>query len=122
MRGLSRSLIENILNFDPEEVEFEVNYPESVVCKISTKNDHIAVGLAICSTSEYYWDEKKAKNLAAGRAVKALKNQENSEPIRDDYPFFPGSWTLRQIERVLAFSDITFKSLYFSKSEPCFNL
>ena len=122
MKGLSKSLIENILSFDPEEVEFVVDYPESILCKITTKDEHFAIGLSICSTSEYYWDEKRAKNLAAGRAVKALKSKECSEPIRDDYPFFPRSWTLRQIERVLAFGDIAFKSLYYSKKEPCFNL
>ena len=121
MRGLSSRLIENILSFQPKEVNFDVFYPESIVCKIETNTGSVGFGVAICSTSEFYWDEKRAKNLAAGRALKALKNQDNSEIIREHYLEFSKSWTLGQVERVIAHADLLYKSRYFPPETQCFN-
>ena len=113
MRGLSSKLIENILSFNPTKIEFRIEYPEVVVCLIETSKGEEAQGVAICSTSEYYWDERRAKNLAAGRAVKALINREDSEPIRYEYEDFPKSWSIKQAERVMDYSRIGYKSSYY---------
>jgi hypothetical protein len=122
MRGLSSKLIENILRFNPKEVEFIVDYPESIECTIVSNSGAIGYGIAICSTSEWEWDEKRARNLAAGRAVKALVNQESSEPIREDYLFFPQSWSIQQANRVLNYAALLFKSKYYGPCTQCFNL
>ena len=112
MRGLSKRLIENILSFDPKEIRFVVEYPEYVMCEIQTEGGEYARGITICSISEYYWDERRAKNLAAGRALKALAKKEDSEPIRYDYEDFPKSWSIRQAERVMDFAHFGYKSSY----------
>ena len=115
-------MIENILKFNPKEVEFIVDYPETIQCTIVSNTGAIGYGIAICSTSEWVWDEERAKNLAAGRALKALVNQESSEPIREDYLFFPQSWSIRQANRVLDYAALVFKSRYYGPRIQCFNL
>lgn len=106
-KNLSRRLVEEIISFPTENVEFEIKKPDYVKCTIKTK-DAVGVGISICSfIDEPVFDEKRGRNIAAGRAVKALKNMECSEPIRRwTYDCFPMTWFIRQAEKVSSLGDM----------------
>jgi hypothetical protein len=108
-RGLSRKLVEDILTYDPDFVQFDIEYPEVIRCIIKTPHG-IGTGIAICSVLDMF-DEKRGKHLAAGRALKAIVNGTDSELIRCDHGF-PLSWTFRQAGRVSKFSDLYWKSQF----------
>ena len=108
-RGLGRSLVENISMFNPTSVTFDVKHPELIRCIIATRNG-TGVGLAICSVYDVF-DEKRGRNLAAGRALKALTKETDSELIRCDHDF-PQSWTFRQAGRVSKFANEFWKSQF----------
>jgi hypothetical protein len=110
MKGLGKNIIETILKLDPDTVIFDVKYPTYVSAHIHLKDGNIGSGLAICSTIDEF-DERKGKNLAAGRAIKALLKKEESEKIRQS---FPGSWRISQAERLRKFaSSVEYKSKFF---------
>lgn len=92
-------------------VTYEIERPYRVFCKIINSEGNIGKGLAICSTIDQF-DEKEGKNKAAGRAVKALVNRYDSDPIRKDWLLFSDSWPKRQIWRVLEHSIFKYKSIY----------
>lgn len=99
-RGLSRKLVENISSFNPYVVEFTITYPDFISCVIKTDHGE-AEGIAICSwLDEPSWDEKRGRNIAAGRAVKALKNRSDSEHIRSWSDGFPQTWFIRQANKL----------------------
>lgn len=90
------------MELNPVEVLFEVDAPRYVRASIVTEDGFVGEGIAVCSVlDDYEFSERKGKNIAAGRAVKAIVNQENSEDLRTDYEFFPTSWTLKRAERVI---------------------
>lgn len=112
-RGLSRSLISNVLTLDPQYVEFNIR-PKSRIteCWITTGTAR-GCGVAICSTLDK-WSTVVGKNKALGRAVGALLRKENSEPVRTAWDEYPRSWTKRQIDNVLMHR-CAFKSGYYPR-------
>ena len=108
-RGLSRNLVEGISSFNPTSVTFDIEHPELIRCIIKTNNG-TGVGLAICSVLDFF-EEKRGKHLAAGRALKALKNGTNADMIRCDHDF-PQSWTFRQAGRVSKYANEFWKSQF----------
>ena len=112
-RGLSRKLVEDILVFTPEFVQFDIGYPEVIRCIIKTPYG-TGTGIAICSVLDTF-DEKRGKHLAAGRALKAIVNETDSELIRCNHGF-PLTWTFRQAGRVSKFSDYYWKSQFMNEA------
>lgn len=96
-RGLSRNLVEGISALQPTSVTFDIQHPELVRCIITTRKGR-GIGLAICSVLDVF-EDRRGKHLAAGRALKALVKESDSELIRCDHDF-PQSWTFRQANRV----------------------
>lgn len=115
-RGLSRTLVDEILNLNPEEVLFQIVQPKYIKCIIKTKN-HTGTGISICSLlDEKDFNVRKGKNIAAGRAVKALKKLCTSSFIRswETDARFPRTWTIGQANKLSALSHILggFKSVF----------
>lgn len=109
-RGLSKSTIANVLECQPESVEFRVNHKRKIVaCDISTKDGN-ATGVAICSCLDDF-DIKKGKNIAAGRAVIALIDKYSSRFTRSRWEQFPGTWTKKRIMAFRLFDGIP-KAIY----------
>ena len=98
-KGLSKKLVEEIQNIQPEKVEFVEVDRKYVFCEIR-KDGESAIGVAICSVLDEF-DSRVGRNKAAGRAVKAFKKKSSSEPIRRNWSQFSKSWTIRQLVRVL---------------------
>lgn len=103
--------MKKILELKPVCVTYEVERPYRVFCRIVDKDGNIGKGLAICSVIDEF-DEKEGKNKAAGRAVKALVNREDSDPIRKEWTLFSDSWTKGRIWRVIMHSMFKHKSIY----------
>jgi len=95
---LSKKIWEDIRKLQPDSIEFRVVDNAYTICKM-IKNGEEAVGIAICSILDKF-DPKIGANKAAGRAIKALKKKQSSEPVRYLYNDFPRGWTLRQVTRV----------------------
>lgn len=111
-RGLNKELVSTILSIDPDPcVEFTVEYPEKVTCTIAINSGEIGVGRAICSILDEF-NEKKGKNKAAGRAVRALVSKRNNDSIRNIWEQFPDTWSKKHINRVLSNSMHLNKSVY----------
>jgi len=110
MKGLNKKLIGSILELKPVSVDFSVEYPKFVTCKITTEAGVVGQGWAICSILDRF-DGRVGKNKAAGRALKALLRGVSSDRIRSNYEEFPMTWTKRHIERVLELSGISNKSV-----------
>lgn len=108
-RGLNKDLVDRILEYNPSEVEFKVKHPTHVECYIRNSTGE-GIGLAICSVLDEF-DEKRGKNKAAGRALKALVNKKDNDYIRLIHEL-PNSWTMRQARRLEKFCNIMFKSEY----------
>ena len=110
-KGLSRYLVEKIQELDPTLVQFETKAPEIVKCTIVLK-DAVGKGVAICSIlDEWEFNERKGRNIAAGRAVRALVNKTSDEVIRSQN--FPDTWLLRQARRLLKYNqEECFKSQF----------
>jgi hypothetical protein len=103
--------VEKIEELNPVQVLFETKAPEAVKCLILLK-DVAGKGIAICSViDEYVFDEKKGKNIAAGRAVRALVNQTTEDMIRSSN--FPNTWLVRQTKRLIKYNqEECFKSQF----------
>lgn len=99
MKGLGKSLVKGILELEPESVTFMVVRPDLVRCEIKLKEGE-AVGVAICSVLDKF-DERFGKSKSAGRALEAAIRREHSGLIRKGWHQFSGSWTKRQIDRVI---------------------
>lgn len=77
-------------------------YPEGFVAFVNRemveiqicKGSDLGVGIAICSVTDN-WDPSKGMDQAYERAVKALEDKCDSEPIRKRLEEFPGGWTKR---------------------------
>lgn len=111
-KGLNRELVSTILMLDSEaNVEFDVRYPEMVTCTVTLANGEVGKGRAICSILDEF-DEKKGKNKAAGRAVRALVTKNNNDGIRNIWEQFPSTWSKRHIDRVLGNAMYLYKSVY----------
>lgn len=93
--------MERIEQLNPVQVQFETKIPEAVKCTI-TLEGMIGRGVAICSViDESVFSERKGKNIAAGRAVKALINQTSDEIIRCSN--FPNTWWVGQTKRLVKY-------------------
>jgi len=111
-KGLNKELVSTILSIDSNPyVEFMVEYPEKVTCTIAISSSEIGVGRAICSILDQF-NEKKGKNKAAGRAVRALVSKNNNDSIRSIWEQFPDTWSKKHIDRVLSNSIYLHKSAY----------
>lgn len=94
--------MEKIEELNPVQIQFEAKAPEAVKCTILTK-EALGRGVAICSVlDEWEFSERKGRNIAAGRAVKALINQTSDEAIRGTN--FPNSWLFKQARRLIKYS------------------
>ena len=98
-RQLNKSLYEEIKNLNPVDVKFKTDHKTKITFQIETEK-FIGVGKSICSVVEWEFNFKRGINMAAGRAVKALKNRYNSERIRTAFEEFPNTWTKSQMLRV----------------------
>lgn len=86
----------------PEEVKSVKFYYENsnvvgnlyTVCLFLNGDDVLSRGIAICSLRDQHM-KSTARNIAQGRAIKALKKKSNSEEINDDR--FPGQFFLKKI-------------------------
>ncbi len=108
-KHLSRKLVEQIEKLKPDEVVFRNFNNIYMECEIKRDKEY-AYGYAICSVIDKF-DEKRGKNLSAGRAVKAMKRKISDERKREALDRFPQSWTLRQVFRIINVP-IYFKSHY----------
>lgn len=109
-KGLSKKLIESILALEPKKVEFEYD-KELVKCKI-THDDFVGAGVAICSIIDDF-NLNTGKNKAAGRAIRAIKQQQDSGMVRDNWDAIPNTWTKKQAIRVLKYGNMP-KSFFHS--------
>jgi len=117
---LNKELVNNIENLNPDGVRFYyLNKNEAVVCFILIKgdNDHNILGCgASLKSPEDKFCEKEGRNKAAGRALKAIVNKENSEPIRTTLDQIPNTWNKRKIEHIINLATIFgYKSMYYGK-------
>ena len=100
-RGLGKNLKEELKNINPDEIKCHVNRRDRIITVYIKKNSLIYIGTAICSILDKF-NEIKGKNMATGRAVKAYKNQHNSEKVRRAPFKFPGGWTVKQVLNVIS--------------------
>jgi len=97
---ISKKNWEQLKKVQPDSVSFDVKDGVYMICKVEKGKD-LGRGLAICSVLDKF-DPKIGVNKSLGRAIKALKTKQPSEPVR----FFslktlPSSWTVKQAERVV---------------------
>ena len=94
-RGLDSRVIRRIAEMEPDEVLFHVKMPRFVVCAI-TKGQELGRGVAICSVRDkQIFDVSRGKNIAAGRALHALKLKRHDRPIRR---VFSRTWLPSQVK------------------------
>jgi hypothetical protein len=112
-RHIPHALVQEVLSLNPEKVEFVVVPKKYIICTIKTKDGKLAQGISIYSTSEHYFDEIKGKDKSLGLAVGAIKRGYNRFPIRSKFSDFPGTWTKKQMERVMELANIfEYRSIY----------
>lgn len=100
-RKLSKNLKEELKNINPDEIICNVDRRNRLVTVCISKNDLVYIGTAICSILDEF-NEVKGKNRATGRAIKAYKNQRNSEKVRKNLLKFPKGWTIKQALNVIS--------------------
>ena len=98
-KGLSKKNLQRIQELNPTSVSFDISCPK-VECIVEL-NGIIGVGISICSTLDYF-NINKGKNIAIGRAMKAINRRTSDDPVRSSWEEFPDSWSKRQIKRVLS--------------------
>lgn len=115
MKGLDRDLIKRILDINPSHVGFTIKWGYAVRCEIIDKErENVGVGISICSTIDEF-DLNRGKNIAAGRARKALVKKQSSGHIREAWHQFPDTWRKAQIKRVMEHSHFDNKSTFLPK-------
>ena len=115
MKGLSKKLVQQILDLEPERVEKIIDRKhKGVYFYIYLPSQSVARGLSICSITEAF-NEERGLNKAAGRAVKAALTEKDSEPIRCNFEDFPNSWSKKQIAHLLDFAEFYGKKSKFYK-------
>jgi hypothetical protein len=103
MRKLDKGLINRILEMEPARVEFIVKMPTHVICHIQVGRE-IGSGVAICSVLDRQnFDVAFGKTIAAGRALKALKEKNFISPIRGR---FSRRWLPSQVKHVKYMSQV----------------
>lgn len=97
------------LRLAPEGVMVMANHEfvEVHICK----GKDLGLGIAVCSVTDKC-DLSKGMEMATDRAFRALKDQEDSEPIRKRFEDFPSDWTKAQMERLMSIG-AEYKSAFF---------
>lgn len=110
---LSRKLVKEIEEQNSSDIKFySFNRKEAVVCCILKNDKEVGLGVSLKSPDDKF-DEKFGRNRSAGRALKALINKGDSEPIRNNSKQIPDNWTKRKIEKILNFYNVFgYKSMY----------
>jgi hypothetical protein len=111
-RHMPHKLVQEVMSLNPDRVTFYKEYPKYIQCEIR-KGTELGSGVAICSPTEEYFIENKAKEMALGLALGALKRKDNKFRIRDNFTEFPKNWTIGQAERIMEVADIFgYRSIY----------
>lgn len=69
------------------------------------------IGMAIKSPTDKRFDLNMAVSLAIERALAALRNKQNGDPIRKNFNEFPKDWTQEQMGNLIN-CEFDFKSIY----------
>lgn len=121
MKGLAWRTVAEILAIEPDEVTYEHFMPFYTKFVIR-KGNEVAIGVSLCSPVDGmkryacfaqgngFFDARKGKNKAAGRAVKAMINKKSDLPIVEREP---ENWSRVQKKRLREITQgFTHKSNY----------
>ena len=122
MEGLPKNLIDQILSFNPDKIDYWHEEPKYTVFRISNNNEE-GMGISICSVLDGLaryggkgFNHREGKIRAAARAMIAMRDKRNSMPIRINFHNFLFRRFPKQIELLRDAADrFPFKSLYTSK-------